>query len=816
MQTLNGFLSVSNVWITNESTVDETISKHLAEIDGVTVINSALLNFFALENQSDPFNVHGNELLWRMFELLPEVDRVFFIYPVKVRPHQFIADTFKTIHTPTSSVFQDKCVCSVSREKILPKLLVRKARVEDTDDLVPVVLAESLGGDDRDFKLANLVQNQNDANRIVVGVNPQGTPVAMLCTTRSIQLSRLTALYDFSKFPAFNAAKVINVEVEHKPTLILLAGEYRSIGVEELRQGALQMHFLFFDAAEIEAEVSADARQPESNYLLDVFRHRLHKLLHPSSGPKPNGCVISGYPLNAEHAQQMMTSDFLFDFVVDITNTKTVRSEEEFWALDDPARDHAEALQLIKENASARNPFTFSQWLVFELNPSLTPADLTAALLQKVGDAVTAAAVARKKIASKELDIKVFASTLHCSHEGSTSRYDDLLLAAFKDNADYEVFFFMQPNDATPPLIVRHMSLVPLKAGLSADQSLYLMHRDTILRFHEFTVVRFEESMTSALTSFLATLSKGAPSAETVLGTSASSLSINLKENPPEACFVAWVNNEIVAFLHLTRKSITNDELTNMRKLYSVDRLVDFNRHRLRSQACINTWLMSSLCEERASFFLSEAMRQFGKTLLYYYDSPFKSTQEFILRKLFPVKPRLWNDKVGAAERRQSVSQGVVAGDTLYLISKQLLNKRKTIVETKIVVVGDSANAFALLESLVFNPFVYLTKIKLLIDNVAFGLSLDHSEDTSIKYRNDMNGCMSVVNHQYLHPDEFQSLGLYRRVELVKGRLTDIDRSSKAVIVNDKSVVDYDLLVLAVSVQGTSVRPLLLPYHTLH
>jgi NADH dehydrogenase FAD-containing subunit len=37
---------------------------------------------------------------------------------------------------------------------------------------------------------------------------------------------------------------------------------------------------------------------------------------------------------------------------------------------------------------------------------------------------------------------------------------------------------------------------------------------------------------------------------------------------------------------------------------------------------------------------------------------------------------------------------------------------------------------------------------------------------------------------------------------LVQGRLTDIDRKNRAVIVSDEVIVEYDVLVLASGVQG--------------
>jgi NADH dehydrogenase FAD-containing subunit len=49
---------------------------------------------------------------------------------------------------------------------------------------------------------------------------------------------------------------------------------------------------------------------------------------------------------------------------------------------------------------------------------------------------------------------------------------------------------------------------------------------------------------------------------------------------------------------------------------------------------------------------------------------------------------------------------------------------------------------------------------------------------------------------------ELNALGLPARCTLVQGRLTDIDRKNRAVIVSDEVIVEYDVLVIASGMQG--------------
>jgi hypothetical protein len=111
-----------------------------------------------------------------------------------------------------------------------------------------------------------------------------------------------------------------------------------------------------------------------------------------------------------------------------------------------------------------------------------------------------------------------------------------------------------------------------------------------------------------------------------------------------------------------------------------------------------------------------------------------------------------------------------------------------------------------MLESFVYSPSVYMTNITIVTDVVPHGLHPHYiKENPDVKYKSGFTGALSTRNHQYLSDEEFTALGIYRRVKAKVGRLTDIDRSSRAIIVSDKSVVDYDVLVLAVGVQGETV-----------
>ena len=789
---MKGFLAVSNTSVT-EVVVDDAISAHLSHLEGVTVMNSAIVTFFALANQSEPENKFGLELLLHAFAEMRDMDYLFLISPAKSRLHAFMTETFTRIETKLG-YFADKALLCLRREIVLPRLRIRRARVEDNDDLLPIFRSSASRHivEEDDYFLANLIQNQNENDRFLVGTDSGGTPMGMLCTTRDVDLPKLAKVYDLSRYPAF--ASKSGSESRPKPVLLMLVGEISAVGTELLRQGALSLGFLYFDAKELEEENANNGG--DENYMLEAFRHRLDKLLNPVSGSAPRGCVIGGYPLHTSQAVALKNSDFYFDYVFEMKGSRD-RDQEDFTVLEEGLQEHLDAVQVLRQK-SDESMFARSTWVDFSFDPHEERQAIAERLLADIIRSLSAR-TQRKKVSQDSAKVNVFAATLHCVHEHFASRADDLILAAFEDNKDCEFFFYMQPNEAPISPLTTSLTVVPLKKDMTSNQSLFVMHRDAITLRSELRVERYHESMKDKLQSFLSNQGPSSPSYASIIDGLAASDNISLKDNPVEVCFTAMVRDRIVGIISLSRKNMATEDLAMLRREYSVDKLLDFNRHRTRAQAFIQLFVLDIIHESRASYFLSEVMRLFGKTLLFYYDYPNKSTAEVLFQTLVPVRPRLW---CGDAKKTQA--QDSKHGAALYLTTKRLAGVKRIIAESKVVVVGTSASAMSILEEFVYSTQVYMTNITVIVEVVPHGLSPYHHipENPDIKYKLPFSGCFAITNHQYLSDEEFTALGIYRRVKVKVGRVTDIDRSSRAAIVSDKAVVDYDLLVLSTGVQG--------------
>ena len=88
------------------------------------------------------------------------------------------------------------------RSAIFPKLLVRDARMEDNDDLIPVLRDSNplaLEGQG-DYFLADLIQAQDENNRFFVGVH-KNVPTGMLATSLDVNVNLIRKVFNTDPFP---------------------------------------------------------------------------------------------------------------------------------------------------------------------------------------------------------------------------------------------------------------------------------------------------------------------------------------------------------------------------------------------------------------------------------------------------------------------------------------------------------------------------------------------------------------------------------------------------------------------------------------
>ena len=96
----------------------------------------------------------------------------------------------------------EHAVFVMPRANVLPDLLVRAARVEDHDDLVPVfesrseVVQETFGT----YFLAEVIEQQSDERKVLVGEGPDGHAVGLIALAANVDADLLNACFDLQPY----------------------------------------------------------------------------------------------------------------------------------------------------------------------------------------------------------------------------------------------------------------------------------------------------------------------------------------------------------------------------------------------------------------------------------------------------------------------------------------------------------------------------------------------------------------------------------------------------------------------------------------
>ena len=117
----------------------------------------------------------------------------------------------------------------------------------------------------------------------------------------------------------------------------------------------------------------------------------------------------------------------------------------------------------------------------------------------------------------------------------------------------------------------------------------------------------------------------------------------------------------------------------------------------------------------------------------------------------------------------------------------------RTIVNTRIVVIGASDTGLSFLESLVYSPYLHFTGLVLITD--------DHFPSTD-RYKD-------FVSHRSFSPTAIKQVALDRYVEIVRGSAYRIERQNKQIILSNENTIPYDYLFLTCGIQfqSSSIHP---------
>lgn len=779
-------------------------------------------------------------MIKKLFTTCTDTDYIVWLCPSSMPQSNYLRRLFEEVRIDHSrengvdiNVFKQLRILILRRESYLLKLSVREARVEDNDDLLPIISKSNPGlVDGREkFFLANLIQTRDESNRFYVGMT-KNKLVGMLATSTDINISLIKKVFDVDIFSDI----IMKREPKAKPPLkrIALVGNVQFLEKTMIDDLACQLNCIFVDARSYLNDTASPSKlQSDANASSVLSVPELDRLIVDACNEYtiqhldnlPVACVITGFPTSEEEVGVIMRCRGIVDIVVEVNRSlgdlaasaaQRVDMEEDAATLC-----HIDATDLLRSLMNSDDESTAEfracvRWVQLpDDGDSLTI--ITDGLTQIVGEInADLRELLGDEDGEEQFYPNAFVMTLSCTAEKSESNAIDMLRVAFEDFPNLDYCLCMVPNAAPVTPLLELMTPVKVRPGVSFNQSLYVMHKEYFLAKQHLSVCRLTEGLLSDLEGFLKPLGSDQRSCMAAARSSLLFNDITLEDNPMETSFVLLFGSKVVGFVALSRKKITTEDILKLRSTYRLDDIADYERYRTRSQANIVQWILSPTFSQWSRFTMREIMRLYEKSLLYYHGVLSSVPAVEIINELIPVAPRCSMQQPARPKSSNKGSSFLNSNNVksdrgpLFVITKNRLSLRKTTVNNRIVIVGGTAYAHAVLETFFYLPNMIFSNVYVvnerqsapfLLGDVALG-----GESLS---RSEFSGCLSMRDVDDPPLGDTFALGLAYKSTLVKGHLTDIDRESKSIVVSNEVALEYDLLLIASPTQGVTYIDLL-------
>lgn len=762
----------------------------------------------------------GNDLVKTAFDKCPQVDFLVWICPRSVNNSGFVEKTFSIIDNVDPKDFKflvDMSVLFVHRSNILPRLSVRDARVEDTDDLIPILKLSNPNLSDVQGSniLADLIQSQDESNHFFVGCSGNRI-TGMLATSIEVNMALIVKVFDIDPFADLVIQKA---ELPRPPpTLISICGDIRLIDSTTLEDICENLGCIFVNAETLDISTEEEGIFVGLSALQSEIKIKSAEAI--SKGVPPVACLVYGFPRNEDDADAMIDMSFTFNTYLELQN---ISEDADIDDNDDFCNFHVDGIEVLRskwfvdDDVLAPDLSVVFNWQRCLVDNSVQSVSETIEQIQK--DIHGFVKTRAQEVEEIEMQYRqeppkanAFAITSFCIEPENASRSEDLLRIAFEDNNNKDYGLFMIPCNSAPNRLVDFMVPVRLRSGVCFDQALFVVHREALNAGEYFHILRYTEKQSAMLTDFLSPQNpQNAKKMQTFCTNTLRESDVELRDNPGEVSFVACISHEIVGVINLSRKIVSLEDINWFRANFELDDQINFERHRGRSQACIVQWLLSPIYFRWAKYMLQEVMRLYGKSLLYYNEQPTLALPLQVIQEMIPIRPRRRIQHINGRpaqpylERPSEGAPGL--GSITYAVTKRHLSLPRPTILTRVVIVGGNMSSFAMLEMLVFLKNIHLMNISIILESPPGPMHFNktqHSEHTLRRYLDDYCGCLSPFDTSCPTESEFNSFGYAHKVNVITGRLTDIDRSNRAIVVSNEIIVEYDVLVVANCVQGNN------------
>ncbi len=779
-------------------------------------------------------NPAAYELIKEAFSLCTSIDFLVWICPFSY----IVPESFEKLFT---SILIDNAAANATklrgyrilfshRSNFLPKLSVRNARVEDNDDLIPIIQKsnpEILLGQDRYF-LADLIQNQDNNNRFFVGLK-KNYIVGMLSTSLDVNMSLIMKMFDIDAYPDL----VIQSDTvpPPPPLIIAIVGDLRLIEEEGLEEMLRDEHVLFINLEKVSLQLSDYQNGDYSSSLMNYIHHVMKVYENPA---QLQAVVLWGFPrYESEANDNLRVIAAEFDFILELINVSEEVDDEDDED-DEFLQQHLDGLESLREHFSKddRHKAVWRKVPYDQDSYHTNKKDNLVKLHGHIGQCLDERMqrMEQAKAINKEKPPKAnaFAITAMCIEDEFTSRSSDLLKLAFEEQPEFAYCLYMVSNQRPPSKETNCFNFIKTRPGISFDHSLYIINRAFFYAHDHLKITRIVETDLDIMQSHLSVL-RPREKADVILSLKhcLRENDVNLNENPNCVGFSIKVGNNLIGSAVLTRKILSNDDSNWFRQHYHLDEVVNSSRHRTKNQYILLHWLVDPTFSSWSRVIIRHLMRMCNKTVFFYHcDRDFPPPKEIVEEFIF-IRPKKVMDgqHIAFSKRPASMAHendGLDNGDDLpkivafnhdsplFCVTKSTLPYKKMIVATRVVILGGSAQSFACLETICSVPNIYYPNIYFVVEIVPAPMKRHDSHyymdaDSLLDepaFGTKYCGCLSIQDVDFPHESELYAMGYSCRVNIIKGRLTDIDRENRAVVVSDEFVIEYDYLLLSTYTQG--------------
>ncbi|DAZ99118.1 TPA: hypothetical protein N0F65_008423 [Lagenidium giganteum] len=296
------------------------------------------------------------QVLHAVFSTLTTVQRVLLVLPIEIEIeseptfHKFfervpVRETNRDVNSGLQYLkdlerFEQYAVYQAIRTDLLPPVHVRKARVEDHDDLDPILKKQrdELVGAFGDYFLAELIREQNDNNVCLVAqARETERAIGLLSLSTDLDVGSLQESFDLAPYNNFAKSNVRTVRAgKITPPRLVIAGPPAGgkgtqceLLVEEFGVIHLSTGDMLRAAIQAKTPLGKEAQQfmdagelVPDELIIDVI---LNRLQHADC--KAHGWLLDGFPRTASQAQAMVQYGILPDVVIllDVPDDEVVK-----------------------------------------------------------------------------------------------------------------------------------------------------------------------------------------------------------------------------------------------------------------------------------------------------------------------------------------------------------------------------------------------------------------------------------------------------------------------------------------------------------